>query len=149
MGARARTWVTVLAAVGVVGALATAAHAQSTAPAVWTEVPLLNRRQGASFAALGNKVVLFGGLTSEEFGDMWEWDGAAWTRKTPSPMPSTRSNAAMAAYGNKLVLFGGNAGITTFDDTWEWDGTTWTQRTPATRPPPATPRAWSPSGASW
>ena len=58
-------------------------------------------------AALGNKVVLFGGLTSEEFGDMWEWDGATWTNKTPVPKPSTRSNAAMAVYGNKLVLFGG------------------------------------------
>jgi hypothetical protein len=54
--------------------MASAAYAQATAPATWTEVPLLNRRQQAAMATLRNKVVLFGGSTTGEFGDTWEWN---------------------------------------------------------------------------
>ena len=57
-----------------VGSMASAAYAQATAPATWTEVPLLNRRQQAAMATLRNKVVLFGGSTTSEFGNTWEWN---------------------------------------------------------------------------
>jgi hypothetical protein len=45
-------------------------------------------RSRHAMAALGNKVVLFGGLGSPA--DTWEWDGTAWTRKTPAISPPSR-----------------------------------------------------------
>src|SRR6478735_2670518 len=100
----------------------------------WQEVPLLFRRYGAAMATLNGKVVLFGGLGNEPHGDTWEWNGTAWTRKTPSKSPPARNAAAMATLGDRIVLFGGS-GSSLLNDTWEWDGTTWTERTPAKKPP--------------
>lgn len=84
-------------------------------------------------AALGKKVILFGGeVGADRLGDTWEWDGAAWTEKKIMGPPA-RSRHAMATMGtgaaSKIVVYGG-LGLTTseLDDTWEYDGTAWTEK---------------------
>ncbi|MEO6419359.1 MAG: hypothetical protein ABIP39_08145 [Polyangiaceae bacterium] len=80
-------------------------------------------------AALGKKIVLFGGeVGSQELGDTWEWDGATWTeKKIPGPPP--RSRHVMTSLGSKIVLYDGmGAGSGQLDDTWEYDGTAWTEK---------------------
>jgi hypothetical protein len=99
-------------------------------------------RSGATltYDATRGRSVLFGG--SNNFGlldDTWEWDGVAWTDRTPiSPAisPPARVGAASAydAARGVVVLHGGFGTAATVDDTWEWDGTTWTERTGAPRP---------------
>src|SRR5262249_11910483 len=69
---------------------------------------------------------------------LWEWDGATWTQRMPSPAPPPRAYGAMAydPLRHVIVLFGGLASGTqaNLGDTWEWDGTTWTDRTPDLSP---------------
>jgi hypothetical protein len=89
-------------------------------------------------ATLGNKVVLFGGATTDPstgnptsiLGDTWSWDGTTWTEEHPATSPPARESAAMARLGDTLVLFGGaDANGALLGDTWTWDGVTWTQHT--------------------
>jgi hypothetical protein len=93
-------------------------HAALGQPAVWTHVPLLERRQAHAMAALGTKVVMFGGAQNVRIGDTWEWDGAVWTRRTPANSPPPRASHAMATLGNKVVLFGGEGEGAELADTW-------------------------------
>jgi N-acetylneuraminic acid mutarotase len=96
-------------------------------------------RSRHAMATLGNKVVLFGGREtvpidpSQGIGaltnDTWEWDGTAWTKRTPAQSPPPRWEHAMVTLGDKVVLFGGFSECDPFGDTWEWDGNTWTERT--------------------
>ncbi len=76
----------------------------------------------------------------EMLGDLWAWDGVAWTELTPAgPGPSARWAAGLAydPGRDRLVLFGGQSGRHfVLDDTWEFDGTSWQQVTPP-QPPPA------------
>jgi N-acetylneuraminic acid mutarotase len=97
----------------------------------WTEVSTagpLPRYQPA-MATLNGKVVLFGGLSSDEyaFADTWTWDGSTWTALDVNG-PLARYAAVFAELDGELVLFGGfdrNANV--FSDTWTWNGTAWTQ----------------------
>jgi N-acetylneuraminic acid mutarotase len=98
------------------------------------------KRFGHAMAALGDKVILFGGigLPSMDLStvDTWQWDGTTWARLDPPTSPPWRTGAAMATLGNKVVLFGGgDSSFAPLADTWEWDGTTWTKRTPPMSPP--------------
>jgi hypothetical protein len=97
-------------------------------------------RIGHAMAALGDQVILFGGIGLPSMDrstvDTWQWDGTTWTRRDPPTSPPWRTGAAMATLGNKVVLFGGgDASFAPLADTWEWDGTTWTKRTPPMSPP--------------
>jgi len=88
--------------------------------------------------AARQRIVLFGGTDgSSTFGDTWEWDGVAWTRRFPGSIPPARYRHAMAydAARRRVVLFGGWGGTGILGDTWEWDGITWTRRTPRSSPP--------------
>ncbi|MBL8755826.1 MAG: hypothetical protein JNK15_21190 [Planctomycetes bacterium] len=74
-------------------------------------------------------VVLHGGGS---FGtgsnETWEWNGSAWTQRSPAIAPPIRGGAAFAFDPNRgaLVLSGGTwTGPAT--DTWLWDGVNWTQ----------------------
>ena len=90
-------------------------------------------------AALGSKLVLFGGSngnTTSFLADTWTWDGTGWSKLTPSTSPSDRHLHAMATRaGKEIVLFGGASyAATRFDDTWIWNGATWSKATPANAP---------------
>lgn len=84
------------------------------------------------------RIVLFGGRTVNLSNETWEFDGLAWTRRTPAASPSAREHPAMAydAVRQRTVLFGGSNDSGLLDDTWEWDGTTWSMKSPATKPSP-------------
>jgi hypothetical protein len=92
-------------------------------------------RRGHAMAALGGKVLLFGGRTATTFfADTWEWDGHTWTDRTPTsgPSPSARAYHCMASMSDRILLYGGHVvgdGGSEFGfvDTWEWNGTAWTQ----------------------
>ena len=88
--------------------------------------------------------VLFGGSTGGpgSFQDTWEWDGFAWTQRTPATSPPALVGAMMAYDSRRhvSVLFGGEDATGALSSaTWEWDGTTWTQRSLGASPPP---RVW-------
>src|SRR5262245_47142701 len=69
-------------------------HAQ----VAWTRPPLIENRSShaIAFDSARGRVVLFGGTSGFELQpDTWEWDGAAWLRRTPPIAPAPRSSAAM------------------------------------------------------
>ena len=76
------------------------------------------------------KVVLFGGMgaagPSELFNDLWEFDGATWTRidKT-GPSPRNGAGGTYDAARGVVLIFGGSAAGRFLGDTWSWDGTEW------------------------
>jgi hypothetical protein len=102
--------------------------------------------------------VMFGGRTNWNvaycLNDLWEWDGARWTRRMPNTVtngwtnvlsqgwkvshrdvPVQRAHHAMAydSRRGRVVLFGGQAvgpNVTTANlrDLWEWDGVSWNLR---------------------
>ena len=59
---------------------------------------------------------------SSSRGDTWEWDGTAWTQRSPASAPSPQQGHAMAydAARGRVVLFGGHDSFRR-GDTWEWD----------------------------
>ncbi len=76
--------------------------------------------------------VLFGGASGPStsdtlFNDTWEWDGTAWTLRTPSNSPRPRVGGAMAydAARHVCVLYGGYDPNGFDDQTCEWNGTNW------------------------
>jgi hypothetical protein len=85
--------------------------------------------------------VQFGGQTSTQLDETWEWNGTAWQWRHPLQSPPPRQEHALAydAARGVIVLFGGfpaNTPTLSFGDTWEYDGVTWRDRTPATGPWP-------------
>jgi hypothetical protein len=91
---------------------------------------------GAAYDQLRRGVLLFGGYSSSgtpgRLDDTWEWDGSAWTRRTPAARPTARDGHAMVydSARARVVLFGGYHYLYPYyaGDTWEWDGTTWVER---------------------
>src|SRR5207244_810199 len=91
-------------------------------------------RDSSVASALGNTVVLFGGVSDRDpastgmgLGDTWVWDGSMWMERNV-PGPPGRLGAAMATLDTEVLLFGGLSrlpGGTILADTWGWDGTTW------------------------
>jgi len=89
------------------------------------------------------RVLMFGGATyapngsqTAQFGDLWSWDGTAWTLLAPSgPPPRAGALLANDTQGHTLLL-GGFAGTTGFNDLWQWNGTIWSPG-----PPPPAPAA--------
>lgn len=100
-----------------------------------------------AYAPGRDRVVVFGGFGSngQPLDDTWEWNGVAWTERTPAVRPPARAGAAFACSQTRCVLHSGGVQgpmqytATLYQDTWAWDGTTWTQITTAT--PPARARA--------
>jgi hypothetical protein len=88
--------------------------------------------------ALRSSVALVALLASATMADTWEFDGVAWSQRSPLQSPSPRHAHAMAfdPLRARTVLHGGYAPDVQ-DATWEYDGTTWTQ---AAGPSPS-PRA--------
>jgi hypothetical protein len=90
---------------------------------------------GAGMATGPHGVLLFGGFTSglggNAQGDLWQWNGSAWTRlcTTTTCGLGARGLVAMAGNGKQVVLYGGLSatlgGIA--NDTWLWNGSVWKQ----------------------
>lgn len=102
-------------------------------------------------------VVMFGGSAFDaadngtSLDDLWEWNGATWTNRTPSPRPTSWPPArseAVAGYDSarhRVVIFSGmvlGSVGPQLNDVWEWDGTAWTNRTPS-----PLPTTWPPDDA--
>ena len=82
-----------------------------------------------------DRVVLFGGNVTTYpcyavLSDTWEWDGSAWTERSPvtTPPPSIHHAMSYDSVRRRTVL------LLNDGQTWEWDGTDWTQRAPAHAP---------------
>lgn len=83
-----------------------------------------------AFDPVRKRTLLFGGWRYEDgervrLGDLWEWDGAAWTR-VAARGPEPRSGAAMTWDPlHKRMLMGGGNGPRS--DLWAFDGAGWTR----------------------
>jgi hypothetical protein len=81
-------------------------------------------------------VIVFGGIgASGPLGDLWAWDGRAWTRLADaSPDGPDARSMGYLVYDKKrdrVVLFGGRKEWPTdLNDTWEWDGSRWSRVRP-------------------
>ncbi len=111
--------------------------------------PARNARQAMAYDPVSQRVVLFGGMGSDNgryggtpFGDTWEWNGRTkiWTEVFPAASPSPRAAPIVFdSAQNAIVLFGGDDGCgdgcrTIYNDTWTWNGVTWTQAFPPSSP---------------
>lgn len=102
----------------------------------WTDVtpsdpaksPSLRTNVAMTFDASRDRVVLFGGQTGglgsngRWLHDLWEWDGTAWTNRTPSPLPSAWPSGNWSVNmvydpATKRVLL-----VDLEGGTWSWDG---------------------------
>lgn len=73
------------------------------------------------------RVVLFGGLRIQagvltDLGTTWEWNGSAWTQRSPVAAPPARNAGANAfdPVANRLLAGGGTAQSGAFADTWAY-----------------------------
>ena len=107
----------------------------------WEQLPPGPPRRrfcAAAFDPRRRRLVVFGGDLpggKTTLGDLWEWDGEAWTqREGPGPLP--RRGARFVDDGERLLLFGGGvAREHAYDDVWTWDGVEWRELAPPERPP--------------
>jgi len=109
------------------------------------EAPLARWLHGMAHDSVRGRTYLFGGwdgTLTTILPDMWEWDGRAWLRLFPSPIPSPRRGPAMAfdTARGRTLLYGG-MGAKSLGDTWEWDGKTWHALAPPSAPAPR----WTPA----
>jgi hypothetical protein len=90
-----------------------------------------------AYDALRQRTLVFGGEGVQPLlGDLWSWNGTAWTNvTTPGPSPRRETALAYDRGRDRLVLFGGVDATGVLGDTWEHDGSQWLLRTPATSPP--------------
>lgn len=117
---------------------------------VWTKIkippaqkPTLRLGFEVAYDARRGRTVLFGGYDATKglVNDLWEFDGAVWTKMTSAtPSPEARGGHGLVydSLRKVVVLFGGSGQTRALGDTWEWDGVSWRQVTPATTAP--TPR---------
>jgi hypothetical protein len=77
--------------------------------------------------------VLFGGMGSRAangpppmLGDLWEFDGNAWTQvNATGPSPRNSPGMAYDSKRGRVILFGGADSGGFKGDTWSWDGAVW------------------------
>jgi hypothetical protein len=92
-----------------------------------------------AYDTLHHVTLLFGGRgppaaggADIDHGDLWQWDGASWSRLASEASGPAARNASAGGYDaarERLVVFGGRTGTgfgPVFADTWEWEGTNWT-----------------------
>jgi len=92
-------------------------------------------RHSIAWHGATGRTLLFSGAPNPA-ADTWEWDGAAWFRRSPATSPPGVSGAYGLAYDaarqrTVCVMQGPSA----LAQTWEWDGANWTQRFPVASPP--------------
>jgi hypothetical protein len=96
--------------------------------------PLARENHAMAFDPSRNRAVLFGGIGSNlvEFGDLWEWNGAAWSQVIAPVGPAPRRFHALTydSVRGRTVLYGGQgagANEDALSDAWEWDGAQWSE----------------------
>ncbi len=107
---------------------------QCTTAGCMASRPTARTFHALAYDSTRSKVVLFGGLTTTEQNDTWEWNGTAWTQvcmaapcNAALPPARQRHSLTYDSVRGKTVLFGGSdVSGNTLGDTWEWDGATWT-----------------------
>jgi cysteine-rich repeat protein len=92
----------------------------------WAErtlTPPGRQRAVAAYDPIRGRIVMFSGANDNGvLGDVWEWDGGAWTQFR-GPTPPGRIPSAMAFDGTGVLVYGGsNVGLS---DTWTFDGVSW------------------------
>jgi hypothetical protein len=82
---------------------------------VWTQrspqvSPEPRQNASAALAAVGSKLVLFGGESAQgaPVSTAWEWDGTVWTPRTGA-LPPARTGGVLAPFADRAVLYGGAA----------------------------------------
>lgn len=87
--------------------------------------------QMMAYDEANRRVLVFGGMgQGKAYGDLWSWDGRAWTLLSDSgPSPRDAGVLVYDSRRKRAVLFGGRGHkenqIVMLKDTWEWDGTRW------------------------
>ena len=88
------------------------------------------RALAAAFDEVRNRLVMFGGQTSQ-VNETWEWDGVQWTQRfsAHAPPPLIFCELAYVPYLRSTVLLGyeqNQMQVRTWQS-WLWDGTDWQQ----------------------
>jgi len=106
--------------------------------------PLARVDSAMAYDRARQRLVLFGGQAGAggtTLGDTWEYDGSAWTQRTPVHSPSPRATQSMTfdAARAVVVMYGGQFAPWTpsplfLAETWEWNGTEWAQRATVATP---------------
>ncbi|MGE3175511.1 MAG: kelch repeat-containing protein [Planctomycetota bacterium] len=115
----------------------------------WTNVPATGppprTRATMAFDVQRRRTVLFGGRPPgptvpelPRLDDVWEWDGAVWTRRVGLSGPGGRELAVLAydAVRDRLLLHGGTPKLSgsPSSDVWHLHGGGWTRLVPAQAP---------------
>jgi hypothetical protein len=116
--------------------------------ATWAEraLPGPGVRSGAAlvYDSSRARTILFGGANqnyTNYLNDLWEYDGVAWTLRTPSGSAPRRRFSAGLAYDaarEKVIMVGGNVNSSPYepDGTWEYDPVALTWMHPTANPGP-------------
>jgi hypothetical protein len=97
--------------------------------------PPPRRSAQLGYDVVRQRVVLFGGTaaTTLTIGnapgltDTWEWDGTAWSERSPATMPpGARSTQLVYDIGRSEMIACISDGPATSAQTWRWDGANWT-----------------------
>lgn len=94
--------------------------------------PLPRHNAGMAWDAVHQRVVMFGGSSifgspmgpvGQLFGETWEWDGAAWTQRTPTTAPQAGGvlSTTWDSSSQRVVM------LTNQDGVWSWDGNDWSR----------------------
>lgn len=90
--------------------------------------PAARTMAGAAYHQGLQRVVMFGGAGDDIYGDLWDWDGKAWSQRaatsTTPDGPYGRMSAGVAydAARDRLIVFGGYGMFVPHNnETWEWD----------------------------
>lgn len=114
-------------------------QAQCTSPA-WDALPSppasLTARWGQGvFDSTRSRFVLFGGFTSQNTRETWEFGQGEWVLAATNGPSARRSNGLVFdARRGRVLLFGGFDTVPR-NDLWAWDGGVWTQLFPTGTPP--------------
>ncbi|MEM6730832.1 MAG: kelch repeat-containing protein, partial [Myxococcota bacterium] len=99
----------------------------------WSEVssgppPAGRAGHTMTYDSANDRILMFGGCTVDainscdnELGDLWAFDGSAWSEisfSAPAPSPRTLASATFDEESETLFIYGGNTGST---ELWEWE----------------------------
>jgi predicted Ser/Thr protein kinase len=100
-------------------------------------LPAARHAHAMAYDRRRGKLVLFGGKGADGLlGDLWEWDGQAWTALEPAGGPAPRAWHAMTydPVGGRVLLHGGVVKVRgpqgrlrdgSSPELWSWDGDAW------------------------